>query len=321
MGSEESLIVIRYPRSPAAEAFRALRTNIQFSSVDKPVRTLAITSSNPEEGKSVLAANLAVTMAQLGRSVVIIDADMRRPRQHDIFDLENSRGLSNVILEPQPDLSTYSWRLTYERLSRRFLESDGEIDIERDESAWIGDLRVITSGPIPPNPADLLGSGRMEALIESLKDQADVIIFDTPPVLAVTDAVVLATRVDGVLLVNDARRTRRGMVRRAVGHLRQVGAPLLGVVLNRVSSSGDGYYTYQHYYGYGGDKLRARSRSWLNLGRLLPRLASLGKLKRSDNAQRQDSHHPVHTGDPVSPGTSDEKMSIGKEERKSGQVL
>lgn len=317
---EENLITVRHPRSPTAEAFRALRTNIQFSSVDKPVRTLVVTSANPMEGKSVVAANLAVVMAQSGRSVVIVDADMRRPRQHDVFDLQNSRGLSNVILEPQPDLSTYSWQLTREHLSRRFFKSDGKGDIESDQATWVRDLYVVTSGPIPPNSADLLGSGRMETLIESLKGQADVIIFDTPPVLAVTDAVVLATRVDGVLLVSDARHTRRATVRRAAERLRQVGAPLLGVVLNRVSSSGDGYYAYQYYYGHDGDKPHASSRSWLNSSWLLSGLTFLGRLKRSDNGPGRTPHRLVHTGDLVLPRASDE-VPVGKGERKSGQVI
>jgi Mrp family chromosome partitioning ATPase len=223
--------------------------------------------------------------------VVLVDADMRRPRQHHVFRLGNPFGLSNAILDTKLDLSAYGWKLTHDRLSRLFAEGDVEKTVEHGSAASIGDLHVVTSGPIPPNPADLLGSGRMEALIARLKEKADMVILDTPPVMAVTDAVVLATRVDGVLLVNDARRTRRAMVQRTVERLRQVDAPLLGVVLNSVSLGGSGYYAYQYYYGHNEEERRTKRRSRSRRTWPAPKLTFLGRLKRSENgrapAQRQ----------------------------------
>ncbi len=242
----EKLVTAREPRSPIAEAYRVLRTNIQFSSVDEPTRTLMVTSPGPTEGKSVTLANLAVALAQSGRRVVAVDTDLRRPVLHRAFDVFKSHGLSDVILEPpNPGLKDH-------------LQATG-----------VDNLWVLPSGSLPPNPAELLGSERFKDLIKELEKHADVILFDSPPVLAVTDAAVLSTCVDGVLIVNEVGRTRRNEARQAVEELRRVGANLLGVVLNRLSRRNGGYYYHYYYYRAEGGTRKRRHRPSL-LERLMP---------------------------------------------------
>jgi len=299
-GYQEKLVAARQPRSPIAEAFRALRTNIQFSSVDKPVRTLMVASPTPLEGKSVILANLAVVMAQSGLSVIVVDADLRRPVQHAIFCLDNHHGLSNAILEPNTALLKHGWRLELEGFAGSSSGGDeGEVP-ERAKAIGTGSLHVVTSGPFPPRPADVLGSERMRALVEELKNQADVVLFDTPAVLAAADAAVLSTRVDGVVLLYDAGRTKRAMARQAVERLRQVDANLLGVVLNRVSPRRGGYYAYQHYYSQSQDgkrteRQRRQKRGWL----APPYLVLLDRLKRSGDGQGADQRQPAGDPSPV----------------------
>lgn len=229
-GYENKLVTARHPRSSIAEAYRTLRTNIQFSTLDKPARTLLVTSPGALEGKSVTSANLAVSMAQAGFKTVLVDADLRRPAQHKIFGLPNQQGLTNALLQPGEPTA------------------DGHL-----QATEIENLRVLTSGPIPPNPSELLGSARMQALLQRLKEENDVVIFDSPPALVVTDASVLATRVDGVVMVTDSGHTRRDMVVRARDALRKVGANLLGGVVNRLSARSGGYYYYYYYYYYSAD--------------------------------------------------------------------
>jgi succinoglycan biosynthesis transport protein ExoP len=241
----EKLITTKHPKSPISEAYRVLRTNLQFSSLDEPVRTLLITSPNPVEGKSTTVANLGVVMAQTGKSVIVVDADLRRPVLHRIFGVENEQGLTDALLSAEPSL-------------------DGHL-----QPTGVDNLRLLTTGPLPPNPSELLGSQRMATLIERLKEQADVVLFDSPPSLAVTDASVLATQTDGVLIVADAGRTRRTLAKESVARFQQVGANLLGVVLNRLRVGRSGYYYYYYYYYYGDGKKRRRRRG---LARFLPRL-------------------------------------------------
>lgn len=205
--AENTLITLREPGSAAAEAYRTLRTNILFSSLDRPLRTLLATSSAPDEGKSSTLANLAVTMAQAEQRVLLVDCDLRRPSLHTLFGLTNERGLTSAILAPE----------------------DGLLPIQ---PTVVPGLQLLTSGPLPPRPADLLGSRRMGTLIEQLSASADIVLFDTPPVVAVTDAAVLAPRVDGVLLVLHAGQTRRDRAREARRLLEKVKAHIVGVVLN-----------------------------------------------------------------------------------------
>ncbi len=164
----EKLITARHPRSPTSEAYRSLRTSLRFSSLDHPLRSLIVTSANALEGKSTMAANLAVVMAQTGSRVVLVDADLRRPMVHKIFQVSNKEGLTNILFEDRPVL-------------------DGHL-----QETGIENLRVLPSGPLPPNPSELLGSQKMRGLLEQIKEEADIVVFDTPPILPVTDAVVLA---------------------------------------------------------------------------------------------------------------------------------
>lgn len=233
----EKLIAVRHPLSPIVEAYRALRTSIQFSSVDKPVQTLMVTSPAPSEGKSVTLSNLAVVLAQSGLKVILVDTDLRRPVLHKYFEVTNETGLSDALLNPNPAV----------------------LDYLRPTS--VDNLWLLPSGTIPPNPAELLGSQRMADFIETLKVHADMVLFDSPPTLVVTDAAVLGTRLDGVVLVNDAGRTRRGMARHAAEELSRVHVNLLGVVLNRASSGGKGYYYYHYYRAEDGQPERRRRKS------------------------------------------------------------
>jgi capsular exopolysaccharide synthesis family protein len=234
----EKLIAAQRPLFPTVEAYRLLRANIQFSSVDKPVRSLMVTSPSPTEGKSVTLANLAVVMAQSGMRVVAVDADLRRPTLHKIFNLPSSHGLSDAILHVNPPVS------------------------EHLQATEVENLWLLASGPLPPNPAELLGSERMRTIIEELRGRVDMVLFDSPPLLAVTDAVILGTRVGGVLLVNDAGRTRRGDARQGVEKFRRVQANVLGVVLNRLSPSRDAYYDRYYHESDGGES--EKSHRWLS---------------------------------------------------------
>jgi len=206
------LITLTDPRSPISEAFRTLRTNMDFSSLDQPLHTLVVTSPGPDEGKSTTVANLAVITAQAGKKVILADCDLRRPRQHELFGLSNDRGLTTMMVDENAFRSP-PWQ----------------------EIAGVSGLRVLPSGPLPPNPADFLGSRRMTEVIAWLKEQADLVLFDTPPAVAVTDAAILAARVDGVLLVVSAGITRREYAQRAKALLEKVNARLVGVVLNNAT--------------------------------------------------------------------------------------
>lgn len=217
--ADAALVALRDPRSPAAEAYRTLRTNIQFSSLDKPLRTLLATSTVPDEGKSTTLANLAVTMAQAEQRVILVDCDLRRPTLHTLFNMPNDMGLTSMILA----------------------NDDAMLPLQQTS---VPGLQVLTSGPLPPRPADILGSRRMEAIIERLRAEADVVLFDTPPVIAVTDAAVLANRVDGVLLVLKAGHTTRDHARHARQVLERAKANIIGVVLNNAEiEQGYGYYS------------------------------------------------------------------------------
>ena len=220
------LVAYTAPKSAAAEAFRALRTNIQFASPDKPVHTILATSTRPDDGKSTTIANLAITFAASGSPTVLVDADLRRPHLHRIFDLQNDTGLT-------------TWVSEVARAS-----GDTAVTVPLQDTQ-IPNLKVLTSGPVPPNPAEILASQRMAELLAMLRDKAEYVLIDTPPIIAVTDAAVLAPRVDGVLLVVNAGKTRRDLAVKARDMLRQVNANLLGVVLNNAAIDKSAY----EYYG------------------------------------------------------------------------
>ncbi|GAB4557672.1 MAG: hypothetical protein Kow0047_02160 [Anaerolineae bacterium] len=212
-------------QSAAMEAYRLLRTNLQFAAVDQPVHMIQVTSSGASEGKSLSVANLGLTLAMAGHEVILVDADLRRPTLHRLFGLQNNVGLTTALLEDRPDLQLVLRPTAVERLS------------------------VLTSGPLPPNPAELLGTARMQALLADLQRHADFVLIDSPPTLGLADALILATQVDGVIFVVDASHTRRDQAKRAVSALRQVKARVIGVVLNRLPPGTDSY-AYYYYYGY-----------------------------------------------------------------------
>jgi non-specific protein-tyrosine kinase len=216
------------PRSPVSEAFRTLRTNVQYTSVDHPPRVILVTSPTPGEGKTTVITNLAIVLAQSGRHVAIIDADMRRPTVHRKLGLNNHNGLSSLFVKPDAVLSG-----TLKRTP-------------------ITNLSVITSGHLPPNPSELLGSQKMNTIIEALKMEVDIILIDTPPTNAVTDAAVLGSVVDGILLVMRPGITKQAAARQCVEQLRRVNAKILGVILNNIEtkSSRYGYYYQRAYQGY-----------------------------------------------------------------------
>lgn len=223
--NDETLIVAHQPRHPIAESYRRLRTNLRFSSVNEPLQIMLVTSAAPSEGKTTTAANLAVAVAQAGHRVILVDADLRKPQLHKLFGLNKGPGLTDALLS----------------------EADTAFFV-RDTA--VPNLRIVTSGSIPPNPAELLGSQPMQHLLQQLRQVTDLVIVDAPPLLAVTDAQVLVNHVQGVLLVVNAGSTTRALLSNAAAALVQVEARLLGVVLNQMVRSPRSYYYYDAYADY-----------------------------------------------------------------------
>ena len=213
--------------SPMVEAYKTLRTNLLFSSVDREVKTVVITSAVPNEGKSRTAANLAIVLAQAGHPTLLVDADFRRPSQHRIFGRVRNIGLSNMIVQDMPDSALFV----------------------QDEQ--VKDLVVLASGPTPPNPSELLGSGQMKALLAQFRKGFEYIVLDTPPVNAVTDASVLAASADAAILVIDTNKATYPAVQHAKQALERVGGKVLGSVMNKMKATGGNYYYYAYEYSYG----------------------------------------------------------------------
>jgi len=224
-GEEEYPVTAEQPRSHLAESYRSLRTSIQYASVDRPLVSIMVTSPTPRDGKSTVIANLGVVLAQGGHQVTIIDADLRIPDQHKIFNLPNAYGLTDALIRPD-------------------IQVDGNI-----RKTNVPNLSVLTSGEIPPNPSELMASNRMIDLIRQMAEWKDVLLIDTPPVMAVTDPVILATRVDGVIIVVRPGITKLGAIIHTAEQLNQVGAYILGVVLNDVENVSKRYtISYNGYY-------------------------------------------------------------------------
>ncbi len=220
--TKNALVAVDSPRAPHVEAYRNLRTNLQFSLAVDSAAALVLSSAEPGEGKSTTTANLAVVMAQMGKRVILVDTDLRRPTQHYIFNLPQEPGLTDAFLNEQP------------------------LDHVIRETSVPG-LHLLTAGKLPPNPAELIASAWMDKLILTLKERYDIVLFDSPPVLPVTDAALLASKTKHLVWVISASKTRTDTLRRAREALAQVDAKILGVVLNRVSS-GSGYGYYYYYY-------------------------------------------------------------------------
>jgi capsular exopolysaccharide synthesis family protein len=236
---QDNLVAGSGSRRHFSEAYRVLRTNVQFSTIDRPGQTLLVTSANPGEGKSTTAANLALVTAQAGKKVVLVDSDLRRPSLHRFFGLSNEQGLTNLLLSTQSSVDGYAQRTRFENLA------------------------VVTSGPLPPNPSELLASRRLDSVLDNLKTEADVVVFDSPPILAVADASIIASKVDGTMLVVDSGKTRSPALQRARDTLTRSKTHLLGAVLNKLRRRGGGYYYYhyQYYYSSDGDKKKRRRRT------------------------------------------------------------
>lgn len=218
-----SLITIADKSSPITEQYRTIRTNIQFASADRKIQTIVVTSSGPSEGKSTTAANIAVVFANSGQRVLLVDADMRKPTIHKTFGLTNEVGLSKVL-------------------------SSNNSGLEMSRPSMVDNLFILTSGPKPPNPSELLGSTRMDQVIEEARHLYDVIIFDMPPVVTVTDAQIMASKADGTLLVVQENVTRKDTLMQAKDLLEMVQARVLGVVYNGAHNLKD-----QSYYYYSND--------------------------------------------------------------------
>lgn len=213
-------VVEQKPKSVAAEAYRTLRTNIQYSSFDKEIKTLVITSAEMAEGKSTVAGNIALSFAQDEKKVILLDCDLRKPSVHKNFKVSNVVGVSEVLL--------------------------GKVTLEEAIQKRNDNFYFLTSGKIPPNPSEMLGSSAMEKLLEELKGKFDLIVLDTAPLQAVTDAQILSTKVDGTILVTRAEKTKRESVIEAKNLLDKVGANIIGSVLHAVENSRGKYY---YYYG------------------------------------------------------------------------
>ena len=218
------IIVNSHPKSPVSEAYRSIRTNLQFANVDKAIKTILVTSSTPGEGKTTTLVNIAATMAQVNNKVLIIDADMRKPRVHKVLEINNNTGLADLLLK--------------QGLAEDYIQTHQQLELD-----------LLTSGNIPTNPSELIQSKAMKHLIESLKSKYDYIFIDTPPVLPVTDSVIMSTYIDSVILVIKSGEINRELVNKSKNALLQVGANILGVVLNKVQIKNlKAYNNYYYYY-------------------------------------------------------------------------
>ena len=211
-------VMEKAPKSIDAEAYRSLRSNIEYSSFDDEYRVIVVTSSVPEEGKTTTSGNLAIALAQSGNSVLLVDCDMRKPSIHKKFKISNAAGTAELLLRKK----------LFEEVANKYNEN----------------LTIITAGKIPPNPSEMLASRAMTAFIEEMKKEFKYIILDTPPLQAVTDAQVLSTKADGVLLVVRAGSTKREMVFNSVDLIKKVQGKVIGTVLNGVENKKNNYYYY-----------------------------------------------------------------------------
>jgi protein-tyrosine kinase len=215
-----------FPNSRLAESYRSIRTALLLSSADNPVKTIAVTSAMPGEGKTVSVANLAVTLAQSGKTVLVVDADLRRPCQHRLFKIKNTFGLTTYLTDSVPVKDVV-------------------------KSTEVPNLFVVNAGPIPPNPAELLGSDKMTRFIRMMSEESDFVLFDLPPMLDISDALVLGAKVDGVVLVVWGDKTSREALKKTSERLDMLKVRTIGVIINNVNMPRQGAYYYKdHYHGY-----------------------------------------------------------------------
>lgn len=278
------------PKSMVSESFRALRTNIQFKDAENNVKAIAVTSASPQEGKTFVSINLAVTMAQAGVRTLLIGSDMRKPMIDRAFGIDMTPGLSDILLGNLP------WRETVKTISDVIV---GKMSLDEITfTPGLDNLHIITSGTMPPNPAELVESKRLKEFIEEAKEDYDLVIFDSPPILSTADAAILSSKVDGVLLVYRVGTVSRGLLKRATSQLDQVKCNILGVILNglkpEISPDFQDFKYYKHYYSYGHRETEGKGEkkgfSWfgakkigINGGELrMP----LGSLKRKNRSKR-----------------------------------
>lgn len=222
---KDTLITNSDPKSPISEAFRNLRTNVHYTNIDKEIKVIQITSSLQSEGKSTITANYAVTLAQSGKKVLIIDCDLRRPNVHRIFSLPNVTGLTNVLIK--------------------------EAELDRSiKYTKIDNLFVLVAGPIPPNPSEMLESNRMKEVINATRDHFDVILLDSPPVLPVTDSLIISSMADGTIVTVAVGVTEKDAFKRTVESLENIGANVIGTVINKASTKERYYNSYAYSYEY-----------------------------------------------------------------------
>ena len=245
---DPKLITLHSPKSTASEFYRGIRTSVLLSSADFDPQVLLVSSAGPQEGKTLTASNLAITMAQSGSRILILDCDMRRPMTQKYFRLPKDCGMSNI------------------------LAGNGKAEKDLIQTN-IPNLDIIPSGVIPPNPSEMLGSSRMAALLKTLRKRYARIIIDSPPVTAVTDAVVISKFVDGVILVIRAGHTPREVIQNGITQFQAVGAKILGAVLNGVDMGRGSYYYYQHHYYYSEDGEKRKKR---NLEKIKDRYRDIG---------------------------------------------
>lgn len=219
----KELIVHNNPKSHVSEAYRSIRTNIQFANVDSKIKTIMVTSSAAGEGKTTTMCNVAMTLCDAGHNVLILDCDLRKPRIHKFFEISNESGLTDILMKPQD--------------YRKHIKNNLHINLD-----------IITSGKIPANPSELLYSQAMKDFIENVKEDYDYIFIDAPPVLPVTDAVILSHYIDAVILVCASGVIEIEAVKRAKEALNKVDANIIGVVLNKISTKNNRYSDYYYYY-------------------------------------------------------------------------
>ncbi|NBC69904.1 CpsD/CapB family tyrosine-protein kinase [Paenibacillus sacheonensis] len=220
---ENNLVTLQNPKSPISEVYRTLRTNLQLSSIDSPMKIMMVTSAQRREGKTTTVSNLAIAYAQEGKKVLLIDTDLREPSLHAVFNMSNRNGLTSILS------NQVEWREIF-------------------KESVTDNLTVLTSGPIPPNPSELLSSRRMQELLEELKEEFDIILFDTPPILVVTDGLVVSNYCDGVILVVVSGKVDKELVVKAKANLEHVNARIAGVVLNKMNAK-YGKRSTNYYYG------------------------------------------------------------------------
>ena len=223
------LITLKTPQAPEVEAYHTLRTNLLFSGLDKPLHSLLITSPLSESGKTTTVGNLGVTIARTGARVLIVDSDLRRPRLHRVFKVSNAQGLTSLMVD------------------------DNLLLEELIQKSGVENLYLLTSGPIPPNPSELLISRKFQEIMATLKENFDFLILDSPPVLAVSDPALLSRYVDGTLLVIDFGRVPRDLAQKTREQLDNVKARIVGVLLNKIPANGQDYYYQTYYQSYDAD--------------------------------------------------------------------